>query len=254
MLDVLGCEKDIDIKTLTIQDRMNIDYLVTALIDKKEVTGLKDDLPGILAVIVGNLKFLLFFQKVEGKKGTYQIFDFFKSNFVLVYENPSGEKRAISQYAILRAEDFIQLDNICFDVLLPSFQNIERHDETIIRANYFLLELLEAYDKSNGKIEILNTAKDFSDWIMTATEDELPYDIRLINKLQIVKRLRPLDNDEVKELFSIIESPNTSEDVLVGAYLLLDQKPIAELHFNNLDREQQEEFKQFPIYHFWEKE
>jgi len=253
MLDILGCKKDIDVKTLTTQDRRNIDYLVTALVDKKEVTGLKEDLPGILSIIVGNLKFLLFLQKVEGKKGTYQIFDFFKMNFVLEYENLSGEKRVISQYAILHAEDFIQLDNICFDVLLPSFQNVERHEETIIRANYFLLELLEAYDKSNGKIEILNTAKDFSDWIMTATEEELPYDIRLINKLQIVKRLRPLDIDEVKELFIIIESPNTSEDVLVGAYLLLDQKPIAELHFNNLDSERQEEFKQFPIYHFWEK-
>lgn len=78
--------------------------------------------------------------------------------------------------------------------------------------------------------------------------------IRLINKLQIVKRLRPLNIDEVKELFGIIESPTTSEDVLVCAYLLLDQKPIAELHFNNLDKDRQEEFKQFPIYHFGEKE
>lgn len=253
ILDILGCKKDIDIKTLSTQDQRNIDYLVTAFIDKKEVHGLKEDLPGILSIIVGDLKFLLFMQKVEGKKGTYQIFDFFKTNFVLVYENQSGEKRAISQYAILHANDFIQLDNICFDVLLPSFQSIERHDETMIRANYFLLELLEAYDKSNGKIAILNTAKAFSDWIMTASEEEIPYDNRLINKLQIVKRLRPLNIDEVKELFGIIESPTTSEDVLVCAYLLLDQKLIAELHFNNLDKDRQEEFKQFPIYHFWEE-
>lgn len=134
-------------------------------------------------------------------------------------------------------------------MLLPSFQSIERHDETMIRANYFLLELLEAYDKSNDKIEILNTAKDFSDWIMTASEEEIPYDIRLINKLQIVKLLM-----KSRSYLGLL-SPLLVARMFLSAHIYyLDQKPIAELHFNNLDKDRQEEFKQFPIYHFWEKE
>lgn len=171
----------------------------------------------------------------------------------MVYENSHGDKLAISQYAILHSDDLIKTDNIRFDVLLPSFQKVERHSETMMRANFFLLDLLEAYDKSEGRPEIINTAEDFSDWLMTATEEELPYDIRLINKLQTVKRMRALTIDEVKELFRIVESSNSKDDILVGAYLLLDQQAAAEIHFERLSEPQQEEFRKYPIFHFWKE-
>lgn len=254
MLDMLECKKDIDINTLKDQDWRNINYLVTALVDKQPVTGLKEDLPGILSIFIGDLKFVFYLQKVDGCKGTYNLFDFFKTDLNLVYENHNGVKLAISQYAILHADDLINADNIRFDVLLPSFQNAERHSETMIRANLFLLELLKAYDKSEGRTEIINTARDFSDWIMTATEEELPYDIRLLNKLQIVKRLRPLNIDEIKELFHLVEAPHTSKDIIVGAYLLLDQQPTAEIYFKQLEKQQQKDFEEFPIYYFWKKD
>lgn len=253
MLDMLGCKKDLDIKTLKDQDWKNIDYLITAFVDKKPVENLKEDLPGILTVPIGNLKFLLCCQKVEGSKGTYRLFDFFKTDLTLVYENSNGDKLAISQYAILHSDDLIKTDNIRFDVLLPSFQKVERHSETMMRANFFLLDLLEAYDKSEGRSEIINTAEDFSDWLMTATEEELPYDIRLINRLQTVKRMRALTIDEVKELFRIVESSNSKDDILVGAYLLLGQQPAAEVHFEKLSEPQQEEFRKCPIFHFWKE-
>lgn len=250
MLDMFGCKKDIDIKCLTDRDWQNIHYLVTALVDKKPVSGLKEDLPSILSIPVGGLKFMVFLQKVDGQKGTYRIFDFFKTDLELVYENLRGDKVQISQYALLHADDLANVDNVRFDILLPSFQKADHHDETFARANFFLLDLLTAYDKV-GKSEIINAAQDFSNWIMTATEEELPYNIRLINKLQVIKRIRPLDIDEVKELFHIIETPNVQEDILVGAYLLLDQQSAAEIHFDRLDQSMQKEFPKYPIYHFW---
>ena len=253
MLDMFGCKKDIDIKCLTDRDWRNIHYLVTALVDKKPVSGLKEDLPSILSVPVGALKFMVFLQKVDGQKGTYRIFDFFKTDLELVYENLKGDKVQISRYALLHADDLANVDNVRFDALLPSFQKADHHDETFARANFFLLDLLTAYDEV-GKSEIINAAQDFSDWIMTATEEELPYNIRLINKLQVIKRIRPLDIDEVKELFHIIETPNVQEDILVGVYLLLDQQSAAEIHFNRLDQSMQKEFPKYPIYHFWKKQ
>ena len=74
-----------------------------------------------------------------------------------------------------------------------------------------------------------------------------------MNKLQIEKRERSLTIDEVKELFRVVETPNTREDILVGAYLLLNQQAAAELHFEKLGTELQEEFKKYPIFHFWKK-
>lgn len=95
----------------------------------------------------------------------------------------------ISQYSILHKNDFLTLNNINFDVLLPSFQKAEHHYETFNRANLFLLELLNAFDKADKtrKEKILKVCKDFSDWISEAPEDELDYQIKILNKLQTTK-------------------------------------------------------------------
>lgn len=251
MLDTLGCKKDIDIKTLTDKDWRNIHYLITAFVDKKPVSGLKPDLPVILTIPVGKLKFIVALQKVDGQIGTYEISDFFNTDFAVVDERPDGEKVPISQFALLKADDLLKADNIRFEALLPSFQKTEYHRETFARTTLFLLDLISAYDKSNGRHEIINAAMDFSDWIMTAPEEDMDHNISLLNKLQIVKRLRSLNDDEEKELINIIEKPNVREDVLVGAYLLLDQQAAAKIHFNKLDKEQQDILKGYPIFYFW---
>lgn len=253
MLDLLGCKKDLNIKSLDDKDWRYISYLVTAFVDKKPVEHLRNDLPPIITINISQLKFIVCLQKIEGKEGTYNIFDFFKTEMSLVYENEAGEKLPISQYAILQADDLLKADNIRYDVLLPSFQNVVRHEETVIRANFFLLELLEAYDKSNSKVELLSVARAFSDWIFALNDEILPYDVKLLNRLQIEKRERSLTIDEVKELYQVIEAPDAREAVLVGAYLLLEQQTAAELHFEKLDEGLQNEFKKYPIFHFWKE-
>lgn len=253
LLDILGCKKDLSIKSLKEKDWKHLEYLITALVDKKPVKHLRSDLPPIMSIGVGELNFVVCLTKVEGKEDTYNIFDFFKTEMSLAYENESGEKIPISQYAILHTDDLIKSDNIRYDVLLPSFQKVAQNNETLIRANSFLLELLKAYDKADSKTEILSVARAFSDWIFNFDDEILPYDVKLINRLQIEKRERPLTKVECKELFHIIESPGVREDILVGAYLLLDQQTMAELHFEKLGKQLQEEFKEYPIFHFWEE-
>ena len=116
-----------------------------------------------------------------------------------------------------------------------------------------MLELLEAYDKSNSKVELLSVARAFSDLIFALNDEILPYDVKLLNRLQIEKRERSLTIDEVKELYQVIEAPDVREAVLVGAYLLLGQQTAAELHFEKLDEGLQKEFKKYPIFHFWKE-
>ena len=200
LLELLGCKKDLSIKSLKDKDWKHISYLVTALVDKEPVEHLRTDLPPIMTIDIGELKFIVCLRKIEGKDGTYSIFDFFKTEMSLVYENEAGEKLPISQYVILHADDLIKADNIRYDVLLPSFQNTAQHEETIIRSNFFLLELLEAYDKANSRTEFLSVARSFSDWIFASNDGSLPYDVKLLNKLQIEKRERALTIDEVNPL------------------------------------------------------
>lgn len=189
LLNLFNCKKDIDLKSLTGKDWNNIDTLITALVDNKDISDLRGDLPPVFTVDIADLKFIVRAQKVKGKANTYRIFDFFQAEISIIYESSDGNKLPISQFALLHASDIVNADNLRLDALLPSFQKIERHSELMIRANYFLLELIKAYDLQNNP-EIIRTASEFSDWIMGATEAELPYKIRLLNKLQIVKRIR----------------------------------------------------------------
>ncbi len=179
------------------------------------------------------------------------LFDFFRNEVEVECLNRNGERVPISQYANLDAETLLHTDNLYLDAILPSFQKLTRHDETIARANFVLLELLGAYDRS-GNPEFLNTAEEFSAWIMTASEQELQYDIRLLNDLQIKKRRRDLTAEEETELVQITEDRDVLEQIKVGAYLLLNQQTAARIHFERLKPNEQEEFRKYPICRFCE--
>ncbi len=252
LLDLFGCKKDISLKSLNDEDLRYLDYLITAFVDKEPINNLIGEVPPILFLNVGDLKFAVCMQKVDDSTDSYMIYDFFKTEMALCYENKNGETLPISQFSILHADDLLKLDNIRFDALLPSFQETEKHSETYINANMFLLELLKAYDIDATKPELLSTAKEFADWIFKSADGSLAFDVKLLNKLQTVKRIRPLNIWEIKELFKIVNDPNRPNYILVGAYLLLDQQAEARAHFEKLDSQYQEEFKTYPIYHFWE--
>jgi len=100
----------------------------------------------------------------------------------------------------------------------------------------------------------LKTCKDFSEWISEAPEDELNYEIRTLNALQTIKRYRDFNNDEIRILYSMVENKDTREDSIVGAYLLLGQQQAAEMHFEKMSEEEQNIFKEYPIYNFWKTE
>lgn len=252
VLDLLNCDKDIDLSKLSGEDFRNLNRLITAFVDKEPVRNLKPDLPPIIKLSVGELSFALYMKPTDESETTYEIFDFFKTEMSVAYDGKEGEKLPISQFSLLHTDDFITLDNIRFDILEPSFKKTKKHYDTFNRANWFMLDLLCAYDKSSSKrTDILNAAKQFDEWIMTSTEEDLPYTVKVLNHLQTVKRERKLIITELAELYKIVENNTTTEEAMVGAYLLLDQQSAAEMHFSKLSQEQQKDFKNYPIYHFW---
>ena len=116
-----------------------------------------------------------------------------------------------------------------------------------------MLDLISAYDLSCRQ-EFINTAKDFSEWILSEDNEDIPLHIKRLNHLQIIKRIREFSLDEIRELYLITEDSSATEQVLVGAYLLLGQQAAADIHFEKLTPEEKEEFKTFPIYRFLEND
>ena len=252
VFDMLGATGDVDLSKLTLQEERTIDYLIIAFVDKEPVSGLKPDLPSILSLKIANFKFMLSFICVKGQEGTYNIYDFFKTKYCVCYKDKDGNEFDTSQFAILKTNDYLEITNIRFDALLPSYQLIKDSIQKYSNANFVLLDLLTAYDACRGsKPILLKTAGDFAEWLMEADENYLPYYIKCLNRLQVIRRQREFTVDEIKELCTFTESSSTCEDALVGAYLLLDNQMAAKLHYENLEPEIKESFKKYPIYHFW---
>ena len=252
VLDVLGCKKKLSMKSLSDEDCRNLYRLYDALIENKPVKGLKEDLPCVCVMKVGNLNFVIVLHHIEGEQGTYNIEDFFGAKLVATYQGHNEERLPMSQYAILKSEDFLRADNLKCELFLPSFKDIERHEETFDRANWFLLDLLLAYDKSENQ-SILNSAYEFAEWILTDSGNSMPLNIKTLNMLQVVKRMRAFTEEEIKTLYQITADREASNSVFVGAFLLLGQQLPAEMYFSKMEASEQEEFMKYPIYHFWQK-
>lgn len=250
VLDMLGCKEELDVSKLTGEDFRNLERLAIALIDKEPVSGLKPDLPPVALMTIGALKFILVFINGEDE-GEYSIFDFFKSDLSIAYKGENGEMIPTSQYAILHADDLLKIQNIQPELFLPSFQKVETEDK-YTRANWFLLELLEAYDNSSDKRkDLLKAADELSRWLYETSEEYLDYHIKCLNRYQVLKRKRGLTLDEVAELWNIAEDNSATDEYKLGAYLLLEQQVPAERYFEKLTEEAQNGFKTYPIFRYY---
>lgn len=163
----------------------------------------------------------------------------------------SDDKYITSLYSILKKDDYLQISNIDYDAILPSYQILLKDNPEIFdRANMDMLNMISAYDK-NKNANLLRVAKSFAEWIFNEGKDALTNEIKLLNILQIVRRERELNIDEIKQLCAITENPQMSEDAKVGAYLLLDNQIAAQIHFDMLDKDIQDDFKKYPIFAFF---
>jgi hypothetical protein len=135
---------------------------------------------------------------------------------------------------------------------VADFQNAKPNQETYTSANRFLLELLKAYDKTNGKrTDLLRAAYDFACWIKESKDEELDWTLKTLNYYQVIKRMREFDISEITEIWKIADDYSLPINCRVAAYLLLDQHDMAAHNFERMSATSKKEFETFPIYHFW---
>lgn len=251
LLNILNCQEDLKLSEITKEGWRQLNYLIRAFVYDELVEGLVEPSFSVRVFNIGQLKFLICVKKEED--GKYKLSDFFKEEFSVKIELQGGKKFPISQYIILKKEDFYLANNIKYNILLPSFKKIKRYSETIESINQFLLKLILAYDESQKK-EILLIAKDFSEWICSEfSEEELIYSIKELNKLQIIKRLRKLNNEEKEKIYEILENKDINDEIRFGSYVLLEQKVAAKRYFEKLNEKSKKEFINYPIYNLWKK-
>lgn len=244
VLDILGVSKELDLDVMDSKDLSNLEMLFSAVIENRTVSGLNSKFSPVSILKIANLELILAFTKSE-TEDRYNVLDFFKIEMNVFYDDSEGVAHRISQFSILKKEHYIELSNINYKAIIDSFKMIPEFE--II--NYSLLEMIGAYDVTSNE-NLYDAALEIANWLMSTDNLVLPKEVKLLNLLQLVRRKREFSDSEIEMLNSIINSDDQREDVLVAAFLLLGNRKAAFEHFSLLTSEEQDSFKQFPIYKF----
>lgn len=250
LLDMFSIQGDLDLSSLDDHSYKNLIILIKTIIDREAIENQKKDLQLVSSMRIGNMRVLLKCIPVEGKAGSYIIRDFFEEDMDVLCELPDGTSIQTSQCAILKVEDYLEIVNIRYNSILPSFKKFPNNSNSDEITSHTMLNMISAYDACGGsKPILLETAKDISRWLLdiSASDDAA---IRTLNWLQIICRERSLNSDEVQLLENIFEESNKN-DVKAAACLLLDEQAKAEKYYRKMSVEEQQNFKEYPIFRFW---
>ena len=256
LFDVLHLDKNRDIASFNHEDNKNSARLFDALLEGKEVSGLKKDIPYVALIDYADTKLALVFKPTE-KAGTYKIADFFADNtYELFRIGEHGEHLPTSKYVNLTAENFLELGNVDYTAIIDSFRCYLDEPYCIEEATLLLLQMIHAYDRSQDKrIDILAHAEEMAKWLIETENDYGDLTVMKLNYLQIQKRKRDFTEDEERELIKIAEESKSgieNQDIFLklGANLLLDNQRSAEFYYKKLDEDGKKQFRMYPIWRF----
>lgn len=248
MLDILDVKEDLDCSCLIQKDEANIHLLKAAILDEEEVS-LKD-IDNIFGFFnISNLKILLCVLKREN--GKFNIYNYNDAPITVTAKANDGKDYVSSYHVLLKKNEILKSCNLNYDKIIEQIKLVPTSEYYSSQVILFLLELLRAYDESKGeREEIYEAATIISRWLL---EEDLytSKNLLLLNYYQTIKRMRDLEEEEIKELLQIIESDAEQEEIYTGAYLLLDNQEAATIHFNKMSEEEQEMFRNYPIFRFW---
>lgn len=248
MFDILGVTEELNCDQITQKDENNIYNFVRATLYGKKI-----GFPNVNeAVIYGPFKIaniIVHIWAVRQKDGLYSLSSFFEDHPIAVFDASDSElihPIPATQYILLKEKDFTHSSNIDFDKIMEGISNSSDSKPVVDSILLLFLRMLKGYDMQIVKDpRLLELAENTCQWIenhnCSADADNM-----LLNKLQIVKRKRKLDTDEIIMLADLAKADKHAA-VRCGAYLLLDDNEKAQKCFNELNKQFQEEFLSYPI-------
>ncbi|MBQ9197305.1 MAG: DUF4365 domain-containing protein [Clostridia bacterium] len=250
MLDLQGCTDDIDLTKLTAEDYRNLERLAISTVDHQPVSGLREDLPTITTIEIGSLRFALWLKQSKNDRGTYTFYnalDYLKPMYTGVKDK---NDLPVPVAIIFDEEAYLKVSNIQFERLLPSFQRYSATPYIYDIANSVMLFMIGASDKASGerKTKLINTALEFAKWLESMPAEVWDKRVSALNRLQIIKRTRPLENPEKEELFAIAAQSADNAHIMAGTNILLERYDEVDFWLKRIPEDERKEFVKFPIF------
>lgn len=201
-----------------------------------------------VAILVEIANFQLIFDYVMDRQDP-------KSYYLKNYFEKGGSKLSdskgiqLSKFIVLKSRDFQVTLNMNLDVILDSIKEIEDKSSAFSYHNLLVLELIKGFDTS-GDNKLLILAQNILD--IHKDLDTSNMKIICLNSMQINKRLRNLNPNEVEELIAM-KINETDPIVLTAINILLESFSEAEITFQKIPNEQKDEYLKYPICRLWSK-
>ena len=193
---------------------------------------------------------LVFYIIKDEVSNRFKIMNFFKENDIRCFI----DKIQISKYMFLAKQDinFLLKCNINYSDMVNSLKKYYCK-ELVTEYNQMELILIKCFDKQRNE-KLLVAIENLNDFILQNEENDSRY-IEIVNKMQIIKRKRPLSFEEQKAIndLTISEDNENYKKLQCAKDILLDRDFDLKLHFSKMSDTEKNEFKEMPIYNLIKK-
>lgn len=254
VLDKMHVTKPFDLTAITPNQIHSINILIEALVEGKRIKIKKPE-NSILLFEIANVKLLLWC--VVDKNGECAIGDFFDGAINISYLYQGKERINASIYSYLQNDNlWSKIDNVDYEGLLPSaIKSVDENAHCFELLNLDVLAMLSAADtleteEPKKRSTLLEECYKLNDWLLKNDLEGDRLMVHKCNKMQIIKRQRAFDENEVSEMNQILENDEISNIYKAGFCLLLENKDGFNSYYNQLTDDEKQMLKKYPIWRY----
>lgn len=254
VLDKMHVTKPFDLTAITPNQIHSINILIEALVEGKRIKVKKTE-NSILLFEIANVKLLLWC--VVDKNGECAIGDFFDGAINISYLYQGKERINASIYSYLQNDNlWSKIDNVDYEGLLPSaIKSVDENAHCFELLNLDVLAMLSAADtleieEPKKRSTLLEECYKLNDWLLKNDLEGDRLMVHKCNKMQIIKRQRAFDENEVSEMNQILENDEISNIYKAGFCLLLENKDSFNSYYNQLTDDEKQMLKKYPIWRY----
>lgn len=254
VLDKMHVTKPFDLTAITPNQIHLINILIEALVEGKRVKFRKPD-NTILLFEIANVKLLSWC--IVDKNGECAIGDFFDGAIKISYLYQGKERINASIYSYLQNDNlWSKIDNVDYEGLLPSaIKSVDENAHCLELLNLDVLAMLSAADtleteEPKKRSTLLEECYKLNDWLLKNDLEGDRLMVHKCNKMQIIKRQRAFDENEVSEMNQILENDEISNIYKAGFCLLLENKDGFNSYYNQLTDDEKQMLKKYPIWRY----
>ncbi len=241
--ELLDC-LNIPIKAFTIKEVGESEKILLilkeALINHKPVSLNVENDCGVYYQKIGSKKIVL--EYVKDENGLFSVCNYLEDGKrIMIFDGNAEEPQPLSKWFSILPENIA-------DTIFDQNQMLEDLSESENKSDFeyltfFILALINEYDSTKQKKFL-----DFATELQNIIEKKLPdTEANIINRMQINYRKGALAPEQKRELEEL-KAKSCNLLAICCACLLLKQYNEFEIHFKELDLEEQEALKEWPIY------